>query len=78
MKTVSTSAASRQFAALIREVSSGERVTVLARGKPVAAMVPVNPEIARQAKARQSLLQRLATEPAMGAREWTRDELHAD
>lgn len=44
MKTVSAATANRQFSALLREVALGERVTVLSRGKPVAAMVPVATE----------------------------------
>ena len=76
MKTVSAATANRQFSSLLREVSSGERVTVLSRGKPVATMAPVVEDEAGRKAARRTLLDRLSREPASGTRDWTRSELH--
>lgn len=59
MKTVSAATANRPFSSLLREVSSGEVVTVLSRGKPVATMAPVRRTNPGRAAARRALLERL-------------------
>jgi len=78
MKTVSAATANRQFSSLLREVALGERVTVLSRGKPVAAMVPVAAEDLQRKEARRALLDRLSHQPASGSRNWTRSELYEE
>lgn len=77
MKTISAADANRQFSALLREVSRGNRVTVTSRGKPVATITPAEEVDSRErAAAKRSLLARLRAAPTGGSRTWTRDELY--
>lgn len=77
MKTFTAAEANRQFSAVLREVTSGQRVMVTSRGKPVATIEPVRrTRGSRVGVAKRRLLQRLATVQALGARDWTRDELY--
>jgi prevent-host-death family protein len=76
MKTVSAATANRRFSSLLREVSSGEVVTVLSRGKPVATMAPVRRTNPGRAAARRALLERLERQAATGSDEWVREALY--
>ena len=76
MKTISAADANRHFSGLLRDVATGEVVTVLSRGKPVATISPVVRESGPRQMARQTLLERLRQTKASGARDWTRDELY--
>lgn len=76
MKTISAADANRHFSGLLRDVATGEVVTVLSRGKPVATISPVARESGLRQMARQTLLERLRQNKASGARDWTRDELY--
>ncbi|WP_372825772.1 type II toxin-antitoxin system Phd/YefM family antitoxin [Polaromonas sp.] len=76
MKTISAADANRHFSGLLRDVATGEVVTVLSRGKPVATIGPVARESGPRQMARQTLLARLRQNKASGARDWTRDELY--
>ena len=77
MKTFTAAEANRQFSAVLREVTAGQRVMVTSRGKPVATIEPVRRgSAARAGVAKRRLLQRLATVKARGSRDWTRDELY--
>jgi antitoxin (DNA-binding transcriptional repressor) of toxin-antitoxin stability system len=76
MKTISAGDANRHFSALLRDVSRGEQVVILSRGKSVATM---NPVLAghRHLLARRALLQRLRMQQPQELPSWTRDELYA-
>lgn len=78
MKTVSAADANRQFSSLLRDVASGEVVTILARGKPVATMAAPGPADEHRQGARQALLQRLRQQQPSGVRDWQREELYGD
>lgn len=78
MKTISASDANRHFSSLLRDVASGEVVTVLSRGKPVATVFPANSDGDEREAAKLNLLERLRQQKASGARNWTRDELYED
>ena len=78
MKTISAADANRHFSGLLRDVATGEVVTVLSRGKPVATIGPAVPESGQREIARQGLLERLRQNKATGSRNWTRDELYDD
>lgn len=78
MKTVSAADANRQFSSLLRDVATGEVVTILARGKPVATMAPAQAQDAPRQAARAGLLQRLRQQQPSGARNWSRSELYED
>ena len=76
MKTISAAEANRYFSSLLRDVATGEVVTVVSRGKPVAVISAANQEDAFKLRAHKSLVERLKSQPATGARNWTRDELY--
>ena len=68
--------ANRHFSNLLREVSSGEVITILSRGKPVATISPASINRPRKNAARLRLLKRLDKQNVSGSRNWTRDELY--
>jgi prevent-host-death family protein len=76
MKTIAASEANRHFSAVLREVAQGEQVVVLARGKPVAKIVPVEGSESAREDARVALLARLGSQSPTGRREWSREELY--
>jgi prevent-host-death family protein len=76
MKTLSAADVNRHFSRVLREVSQGEHVTVVSRGRPVATIAPVREGGRERQAAKQMLLERLRRQPAVGARSWTRDELY--
>ena len=76
MKTVTAADANRQFSSVLRDVSRGEIVTVVSRGKPVATLSPAKAADARRGSARAALLKRLRGQAITGRRNWTRDELY--
>jgi prevent-host-death family protein len=78
MKTISAADANRHFSRVLREVSRGEQITVVSRGRPVATIAPVREIAAERRSARRMLLERLRNQPVTGARCWTRDELYDD
>jgi prevent-host-death family protein len=78
MKTISAGDANRHFSSVLRDVATGEVVTVLSRGKPVATISPVRSGAGEREAAKLGLLSRLRRQKASGARNWTRDELYKD
>ena len=76
MKTISAGDANRHFSTLLRDVASGEVVTVLSRGKPVATIGPASTNEAERESAKRQLLVRLRQQTPSGARDWTRDALY--
>jgi len=78
MKTVTAADANRHFSRILREVSQGEHITVVSRGRPVATIAPIRGSGGERQSAKRLLLERLRHQPAVGARCWTRDELYED
>jgi len=78
MKTISAADANRHFSSVLREVASGEVVTVLSRGKPVAIISPSRSGGPERDSAKCHLLERLRQQKTSGARNWTRDELYEE
>ena len=76
MKTISAREANRHFSSLLREVSSGEVITILSRGKPVATISPAGNDRPQKNAARLRLLKRLDMHNVSGSRNWTSDELY--
>lgn len=76
MKTISAGDANRHFSNLLRDVATGEVITVLSRGKPVATIAPARSGSIEREAARLNLLGRLQQQKPSGARNWTRDELY--
>ena len=76
-KLISAADANRKFSELLRLVREGDTFVVTSHGRPVAKIVPVeNPEKVPGAKER--LLARLSSQPAMNIGKWTREELYED
>ncbi|MCL2454730.1 MAG: type II toxin-antitoxin system prevent-host-death family antitoxin [Micrococcales bacterium] len=79
MSTVSATEANRSFSRLLGQVSRGETVTILSRGRPVAVLSPVDVATARREQAKVALLERLAGQRVSGEpRGWSRDDLYGD
>ena len=78
MRTVTASDANRHFSSVLREVAQGEVITVVSRGKPVATIAPARAGNDKRLGAKRGLLERLRQQKALGARDWTRDELYRD
>ncbi len=76
MKTISAADANRYFSSLLRDVATGEVVTVVSRGKPVAVISAANQEDEFKVRAHKRLVERLKSQPSGGARNWPRDELY--
>ena len=76
MKTISAADANRYFSSVLRDVATGEVVTVVSRGKPVAVISAAKKEDAINFRAHQKLIERLRRQPSTGARNWTRDDLY--
>ena len=73
---IAAAEANRHFSRILRDVTSGHRFLVTARGRPVARIVPVNEADAARATAREALLRRLADQPAQDIGRWRRDGLY--
>ena len=76
MKTISAGDANRHFSSLLRDVATGDVITVLSRGKPVATLSPALPGGAQRLLSRQGLLERLRQQKVSGVHNWTREELY--
>ena len=76
MKTITASDANRGFSGLLREVSKGEEVTILSRGRPVAKITSAVSVRSRKDAMKSILLDRLKAQDVTGERNWTRDELY--
>jgi prevent-host-death family protein len=74
MRQVSATEANREFSAILRQVRSGESVTVTSKGEPVALITPAVPRPAQE-EAKAALLDRLRSQASQGLR-WRRDELY--
>jgi prevent-host-death family protein len=75
-RPISAAEANRSSSRLLREVRGGQSFVVTAHGRPVARIVPYEPEEAARRAAREALFARLdAQRPAEGdGARWTRDE----
>lgn len=78
MRTVSAADANRHFSRILRDVQSGETVTVTSHGTPVATIQPAGTGPSEfQGKAREALLARLRGQQPADIT-WSRDELYED
>ena len=76
MKSISSVDANRHFSAVLRDVSAGEEVVVVSRGKPVARITRVQAGDHARLSAKAALLKRLREQPASDVRNWTRNDLY--
>ncbi|MBV9120928.1 MAG: type II toxin-antitoxin system prevent-host-death family antitoxin [Chloroflexi bacterium] len=76
---VSAAMANRHFSELLRSVAGGHRHVVTSHGRPVAEVLPLGSlgqENRTRQDARERLLSRLSSQPAIDVGPWTRDELY--
>lgn len=78
MKTVTAAEANRRFSAVLREVSQGQEMTIVSRGKPVATIGPVKTDSVDRRVGKKNLISRLKKSDISGSRDWTRNELYED
>ncbi|MBT4089557.1 MAG: type II toxin-antitoxin system prevent-host-death family antitoxin [Deltaproteobacteria bacterium] len=78
MKTVTAAEANRRFSAVLREVSQGQEMTIVSRGKPVATIGPVKTDSVDRRISKKNLISRLKKNDISGSRNWTRNELYDD
>ena len=76
MKSITSANANRHFSAMLRDVSAGEEIVVVSRGKPVARITAVQAGDASRQLAKTALLKRLRGQPVHGVRTWTRADLY--
>ena len=76
MKSLSSADANRHFSAVLRDVSKGEEIVVVSRGKPVARIIGVQADAKLRTAAKAALLKRLLGQPATGIRKWKRADLY--
>ena len=76
VKSITAANANRHFSAMLRDVSAGEEIVVVSRGKPVARITAVQAGDAARQLAKTALLKRLRSQPAVGARTWKRADLY--
>jgi prevent-host-death family protein len=79
-KTISAAEANRQFSRVLREVRErGTTYVVTSHGEPVARITPpAQPNVDEKEQAKQRLLERLRSQPAMNSGPWSRDEAYDD
>lgn len=76
MRTIRATDANRQFSSVLKQVTQGEEVLIVSRGKPVATISPVKVSGKARLAARNLLLKRLRGQKPSGSRNWTRNELY--
>jgi prevent-host-death family protein len=75
-KSISAADANRDFSKLLSNVRRGESVIITSHGKPVAKISPFVASDPVRATAKDVLLARLSSQPAIDVGRWTRDELY--
>ena len=75
-KNIAAAEANRKFSSVLREVRQDSTYVITSHGKPVAKLVPVEPEKQRREAARKALLDHLRQQPTINVGPWTRDELY--
>lgn len=79
-KIISAAEANRQFSRVLREVrEEGVTYTVTSHGEPVARITPPEHKTSDDRdKAKERLLARLRSQPALNLGPWSRDEAYDD
>jgi prevent-host-death family protein len=77
-EAVSAAEANRQFSAILRGVREGRSYVVTSHGRPVARIVPATTSAESATGARELLVQRLKSQPAVNAGRWSREDLYED
>jgi len=75
---VSAAEANRNFSQLLRKVREGHSVVVTSHGKPIAKLIPIEPDVEARRRAKIELLARLDSQSVQHIGSWTREELYDD
>jgi len=78
-RSITASAANRNFSEILRQVEHGDSVAVTRHGKTVARIVPTadkGDDRAARARRLKAYLERAAQRPVIDIGPWTRDELY--
>jgi len=76
--SISAAEANRRFSLVLREVRDGETYVVTSHGRPVAKIVPIDPDDRVADAAMTALLARLRSNPVLNLPRMTRDDMHDD
>ena len=77
-RVITAADANRKFSELLRHVRDGDSVVITVHGKAVARIVSVDDREVAADDARETLLTRLTSQRATGARAWTRESLYRE
>ncbi|MBX3578978.1 MAG: type II toxin-antitoxin system prevent-host-death family antitoxin [Rhizobiaceae bacterium] len=77
-RTVSSAEANREFSRLLREVREGRSFVITSHGRPVARIEPIVDDQDKRRTARDALVARLRSQPALNLGKWSRDEAYDD
>lgn len=76
-RPISASEANQRFSEMLREVANGESFTVTSRGRPVARVIPIDPEDQEERRRKiERLLEYLKALPIRTTGPWTREDLY--
>jgi len=75
---VTSAEANREFSRLLREVRQGRSFVITSHGRPVARIEPIVEDQDKRRAARDALVARLRSQPALNLGKWTRDEAYDD
>ncbi len=78
MRTVSAREANHAFSSLLAEAAAGQEIVITRRGTPVAVLSPWKPPAVdpEKQKAIEEVLELMRNGVPIGARHFTRDEMH--
>ena len=75
-RAISSSEANQRFSEMLRDVQGGDTFVVTSRGRPVAKVIPIDDDLAAQARRSEALMQRLATLSPATIEPWNREDLY--
>jgi len=76
MITMTESQARKNFPKIMEEISHGNVVTILSKGKPIASVTPI-PQKTDRKLAEEKLYNHMSKIKSTGIEKWTREELYA-
>ena len=78
MKTMTSTLANQEFSKLLARAVAGEETTITLRGKAVAKLVPILPDLDDREARKREHIALLRKQPIINATRGTRDELYED
>jgi len=75
-RRITATEANQRFSEMLRDVQGGESFVVTSRGKPVAKLVPIEPDHHEHRQNVQEFLEYVRTLPIRTVGDWQRDDLY--